>query len=102
MGKPAIDAVAPMDPEPLDRGKQTKSIHVRDGIVPPGLSVDVNGKGVIEIRDNSDVPGVIYKSACAEAAGVVYEIGNDHFDDLQGKFGGRGIVCWRSFWRNTP
>ena len=81
-----------MDPESLDRGKQTESIHVRDGVVPPGLSVDVNGKGVIEIRNSVDVPGVTCKGACAEAAGVISEVGSDYFEDLRGKFCGRGIV----------
>ena len=86
------------DLELLDQGNQAKHVHIQDGIGPPrllfGQVFDSGGEGVIEMGNSGDVPGAIDPGARAEAACVVSKIGNDHFDDLQGKPGGRRTVCY--------
>ena len=49
-----------------------------------------NDKGVMEMRYGGDVPGVTGLGAGEEAALVVDKMGDDHFDNLLGKFGDRG------------
>jgi len=42
----------------------------------------------MEMRDRGDVPGITGEGACKEATCSIDKMGDDHFDDLQGKFGG--------------
>jgi hypothetical protein len=82
----------------LDQGEQTKLVHVPEGIRPPGFPVPVvcvSDKGVVEMGNGGDVPGVTGKRTCAEIALVIDKIGDDHLDDLQGEPGGRGRACRR-------
>jgi len=44
----------------------------------------------MEIRDGGNVPGVTGQGTRQKAAGVVDEMGDNHFDELQWKLGGRG------------
>jgi len=94
------------DLELLDQGKQAKNVHILNGIEPPKfffvrVVVD-RGKGVMEVGNSGDVPGVTGQGACAETACVVSKIGGDHSEDIQGKADGRGIVCCRGLWQNIP
>ena len=95
-----------MEPELLDQGKQTKRVHMPDGIGPQKFSsiipIEVNGKGVVEMRNSGDIPRVTGLGACAETASVISKIGDDDFDDLQGKPGGRRTVRCRGLQGNTP
>jgi hypothetical protein len=81
-------------------------VHVQDGLGPPEFAlvqgVDANGEGVVKTRNSGDVPGITGQGACAETALVIGKIADDRFDNLQGKSGGRGIVCCRSLRRNAP
>jgi len=52
-------------------------------------------EGLVEMRDGGDVPRVAGQGTRAETVGVIGKMGNDHFDELQGKLGDRGRVCWR-------
>ena len=83
--------------ELLDQGKQAKHVHIQDGSGPPGLwfgqVFDSSGEGVIEMGNSGDVPGATDPGARAETACVVSKIGDDYFEDLQGKPGGRRTVC---------
>jgi len=105
-GKPngLIPVASPVDPEPLDQGKQTKHVHVPEGIGPPEFLVqraDVNDKGVMERMNGGDVPGITGEGTCAEATCVINEVGDNHFDDLLGKPGGRGRACRGGLWGST-
>jgi hypothetical protein len=57
---------------------------------------------VVEMRNGGDVPGVTGQGACAEAAYVADEMGNDHFDDIEGKLSGGGPACGRDLWKKSP
>ena len=48
--------------------------------------------------DSGDVPGVADQGACAKTARVVGKIGDDDFDDFQGKSSGRGWVFHGYLW----
>jgi len=93
-------------PKLPDERKQAKRVHVWDGIGPleftraPGA--DVNGKGVMQTRSSGDVPRVTGHGAREETALVIVKIGDDPFDDFQGKSGGRGTVCCRGLRMNAP
>ena len=94
-----------MDPERLDKGKQTKLVHVLEGIGPPQVSageVGVNEKIVMEMRNGGDVPGATGQGTCTETAHVVDEIGDDHVNDLLRKPGGGGHVRRGGLRRKTP
>ena len=84
LGKPNV--VVPgstVDAEFLDQGKQTKRVHVPDGIgLPEPLGVGSNGKSLVETRNGGNVPRVTGQGACTEAVCVISEIGDDCFDDL--------------------
>ena len=59
-----------------------------EGIVPFEIlytRVRFNGKGVMEVGNSGNVPRITGQGARAETGCVVDKIGNDHFDDLQGK-----------------
>lgn len=63
-------------------------MHVPDGIRPQELSIPVhapNDEGAVEMRSGGDVPGVAGQGTHAETAHVMYEVGNDAFDNFQGK-----------------
>ena len=60
------------------------------------------GKGVIEMRNCGDVPGVTSQGACAEATHVTDEMGDNHFNDLQGNPSGRGRMCGRGLNGSAP
>jgi len=82
-----------MEPELPDKGKQTKRVHVLDGIGPTkrlDQGVNRNGKGVMKMRNSGDVPGGTGQGACAKTAHVVDKIGDDRFDNLPRKPGSRG------------
>ena len=94
-----------MDPECPDQGKQTKRVHAPEGIRPLKLSVpgaNVSGKDVVDMGDGGYVPGITGLRACAETAGVVDEVANNHFDDLRGESGGGRRVCRRDLRGRTP
>ena len=83
--------MAPTDPEFFDQGKQTKSVHIREWHRPPKYLVSVgpaiiewSEKGVMELGNRSNVPGIAGQGTRAETRDVVDEWGDDHFDDLQG------------------
>ena len=82
---------SPTDPELFDQGKQTKFVHVREWhrprkfLVSEELAIiEWSEKGVMELGNGSDVPGVAGQGTRAETWDVVDEWGDDHFDDLQG------------------
>ena len=56
----------------------------------------------MEVRDSGDIPGVTGQGARPETASVIDKIGNDDFDDLKGKPGGRGRACRRCLRGNAP
>ena len=92
-GEPGIIFVEPTDPQPLDQGKQTETVLALERFLPfrgMAKSVCFNGEGAVEVGDSDDVPGMTGHGACAETAHIVGEISYDHFEDLRGKFGGRG------------
>ena len=83
--------MAPTDPEFFDQGKQTKSVHIREWHRPPKYLVsggpaiiEWSEKGVMELGNRSNVPGIAGQGTRAETRDVVDEWGDDHFDDLQG------------------
>jgi len=45
------------------------------------------------MRDRGDVPGITGEGAYKKTACIIYKVGDDHFDDLQGKFGGGVGAC---------
>jgi len=47
--------------------------------------VGFKGQGVVEVGNSGNVPGITGHAARAETGRVVDKVGNDHFDDLQGK-----------------
>jgi hypothetical protein len=50
----------------------------------------------MKMRDGGDVPGVTGQGACPEAARVVDEVCDDHFNDVLGKSRGKRQGCRRS------
>ena len=80
-------------------------MHVLDGVGPPELSIagaDVDGKGVVEMGNGGNVPGVTGQGACAETAHVIDQVRDDDSDDLEGKPGGRGRGRRRGLRGNAP
>ena len=81
--------MAPTDPEFFDQGKQTKSVHIRECLRPPKylvsggpVTIEWSEKGVMELGNRSNVPGIAGQGTRAETWDVVDERGDDHFDDL--------------------
>ena len=85
------------DMELFDQGKQPSFVDVSEWFVPFGSLISVPGvsfpgnsvqeigtgdEGVMEMRNGDDVPGVTGQGACKEAALVVDEMRDDHFEDL--------------------
>ena len=73
--------------ELLDQRQQTKLVQMTEGMGPPGSpvpgpGVGVSDKGVMEMRNGGDVPGVTGQGARAEVVLVVDEMGDDDFDYL--------------------
>ena len=96
-----------MDLELLDKGKQTEFVRDPERSGPCGFLVQAPGvassdKGVMEVGNGCDVPGVTGQGACAETPPVVHEMGDDHFDDLAGKSGDLGRECRKGFRGSTP
>ena len=94
------------DLELPDKGKQTKSVHVWEWFRPKkfvGFALEIarRDEGVVKMRDSCDVPRVTGQGTCKETAGVIDQMGNDHFDDLLGKSHGGGLACRGRFWRST-
>ena len=90
--------VLPRDTDLPDEGEQAKRIHAPNGIWPPGFliaGVNVDDKGVVEMRNGDDVPGVTGHGARADTAWIVDKIINDHLDNFKGKPGGRRWACRR-------
>jgi len=92
-------------PELLDQGKQAKHVHILNRVEPPKFrfvraTVD-HGRGVMEMGNSGDVPGTTGHGTCAESACVVYNIGNDRFEEIQGKADGRETVCCRGLRRDN-
>jgi hypothetical protein len=99
--------VSSVDLELLDQGKQTQSVHDSERSGPYGFLVQARGigssdKGVMEMGNGDDVPGVTGQGACAETAPVVDKMLDDHFDDLLGKLGDGGRGCCRGLRRSAP
>jgi len=55
----------------------------------------------MEMRNGCDIPGVTGQGARKESASIVDEMGDDNFDDLLGKSGGRGRVRRENLRRST-
>ena len=84
------------DLELLDQGKQTKPARVMEWFGPPKFQIKVrptvsSDKSVMEMRDRGNVPGVTGEGTRKKAGCVISKMGDDHFDDLQGKFCNRGL-----------
>ena len=80
------------DVELPDQGKQTEPVHALEWNRPSELSAKdavTNDKGVMEMGNGGDVPGVTGQGACAETVFVV-EMCEDDLDDILGKPGGEG------------
>ena len=94
-----------MDPELFDQGKQTKPVHVHEGVRPhdpsPYERIGRNSEGVVEVRNGDDVPGVTGQGAREETVSVVYEMDDDHLNNLVGEPGGRGRACRGNLWRRV-
>jgi len=82
-----------VDTELLDQGKQTKLARIPEWF---GPVIKPNNESAMEIRGGGDVPGVTGQGTRQKAAGVVDEMGDNHFDDLQWKLGGCGQLCGRN------
>ena len=95
------------DMELLDQGKQPEFVHAPERFGPLGfvivscfvLGFGSGGKGVMEVRNGDDVTGMTGQGTCEEAALVVDEMKDDHFEDLHRKPGEIGWACFR---RSTP
>ena len=92
--------------ELFDQWKQPEFMHVPEWFGPLGFANCVPGiclgdEGVMEMRDSGDVLGVTGQRACEEAALVVDEMDNDHFEDLPRKPGSMGWGCRRSLRRSS-
>jgi hypothetical protein len=55
----------------------------------------------MKMGNGGNVPRVTCQGAREETASVVGKVGDDHFDGLQGKPGGRRQTCRRSLQRRT-
>ena len=102
-GKPTVPREALADPELLDQRKQAKPVQARERHRPhsplrPPVGGDNGSKGVTEVRNGSNVPGVTGQGAREEIIFVIDEMGNDHFNGLLGKPVGRGRARRRSLW----
>ena len=92
-------------PEHLDERKQTKLMLAQERFRPSLVLVQAinwNDKSVVEVRDGGNVPGATDQRACEEIGFLVDKIGDDRFDDLQGKPGNRGPGCRMGLRRCTP
>ena len=58
----------------------------------------MSDKGVMEMGDGGDVPGMAGQGAREETGCVKGKIGDDGVDDLLGDPGGRRLVCRESLW----
>jgi hypothetical protein len=82
-------------------------VHTPEWFGPPRLwflgplSIGWSDEGVMKVRDGGDVPGVTGQGACEEAALVVDQMGNDHFDDPLGEPGCKRRGCRRNVVRST-
>ena len=56
----------------------------------------------MEVGNGDGVPGITGHSACAETGRVIEDIGDDGFDEIQGKPGGRRRACHRGLRRSNP
>jgi len=74
-------------------------VQVQERFWPLGLprpAVECSNKGVMEVGNGGNVPGIAGQGACKETALVIDEMVNDHFNNLLGKFefgGSRGNLC---------
>ena len=85
----------PADLQFFYQGKQTELVKVPEWFGPYMIRVCVfapgwHGKGVVEMGDGSDVPGITGQGACDETARVIDKMGNDKLDDLRWEPCGRG------------
>ena len=60
---------------------------------------DWSGKGIMEVRDGGDVPGIKNHGGCEESALVVDKICDNRFNDLLGMLDGRG---WQRLQKSSP
>ena len=100
-----IAAAVPTEPERPNKGKQTKSMHVLEGVRPPKFLAErviVNEEVVMEERDGSGIPRVTGQAACAETACIVREICDNRFNDLRGKLGEWGRARRKKLRGSTP
>ena len=97
------DGIVYLELELLDQGKQTKLVHVPEWFGPQEFivsfpAIGCSDKGAMEMENGGNVPGVTSQGACEETVCVVSEMGDDHFDDLLGKPGGKGRACGGNLW----
>ena len=85
------------DFERLDEGKQAKLVEVLDRSGPQEFILRLRGQGpdcsdkcVVEVRNGGEIPGVAGQGAREETGYVVDKMGDDDFDNFQGKPSGRG------------
>jgi len=85
------------DFERPDEGKQAKFVEVLDRSGPQEFIVrlraqgpDCSDKCVMEVRNGGEIPGVAGQGAGEETGYVVDKMGNNDFDNSQGKPGSRG------------
>jgi len=76
----------------LHKGKQPELIHTNELFGPslfpfwvPGIVMGLGGKGVVEVRNSGHVPGAGDHGTYEKTARVVDKVGDNHFDDIQGK-----------------
>jgi len=83
-----------VDVEFPHEGKQPEPLYVKEWSGPHGFPWYVpwkglGSKGVVKVRNGSEVPGVTGQGARKKAVLVVDEVGDDCFTDIQGKSDGR-------------
>lgn len=89
-------ASPPTNPERFDQGKQTKGVSVEESheLRKPQMvrGMDWGSEGVVEVKNGGGAAGMAGQGTYAETVRVMGEIGDDHFDDFQGKpRGGRRV-----------
>ena len=101
-----VKVVCSTDMELFDQGKQPKFVHVPERFGPLGFAiwepvVCLGDEGPVEMMNGDGVPGVAGQGAYNEAACVVDEMDDDHFEDLHREPGEMGWACRRSLRRST-
>ena len=97
-----------VDMEPLHEGKQSELMHMNEWFRPspspfwvPGIALGLGDKGVMKVRNGGHVPGAASHGTCKKAARVIYNVGDDHSKNIQGKSVGGGRGHHRSLGRSV-